>query len=164
MPNARRSATKVTLAILLLTVLAAGGCASYKLRGTVIEAKESRILVVNADDPRLNQRGLGGVSIKVTQDPESLGRKKVGEGESDGQGRFAISISSFGAGFLEYPMAILARRQGHTPAIVHMQLPGSGRRLLIELAPGQDSATGVGDGSDLLNNTLKESQPYLNEK
>lgn len=141
-----------------------GGCAAYKLQGTVIEGKQSQIMVVNQSDPRLAQRGLGGVAITVTQSPKSLGRKVVGRGQSDGRGHFSIPISTFGAGFLEYQMGILARRSAHRPAVRDMLLPGSDKRLLIEMAPGHNQLSGQDGDFMNLEKTLKASEPFLNVK
>lgn len=149
----------IVFVALLFSAICLSGCSSYKLQGTVIEGAQSHILVVDQSDSRLQQRGLGGVHITITQSPMSLGRKQVGEGLSNGRGQFSIPISSFGAGFLEYQMGIVARRKAHVPAQKTMQLPGSDKRLLIILSQGANQINNR--HTDTLRNALEESQPYL---
>ena len=66
-----------------------------------------------------------------------------------------------GAGFLEYEVRAIARLPGYVPAVRLFQLPPAGKRLLIHLGPGRDRY--LPDKSDILEQTLEMSKPYLNE-
>jgi hypothetical protein len=109
------------------------------LRGKVVSGPQSMVMVVTEDDPRLAGPGLDGVTIKLTLDPRSLGRKPLGAGSTYGDGTFAIPINEFGAGLLEYEVGALARAEGHQYAEGYFKLPPPSQRVLIVMAKGHDT-------------------------
>ena len=124
-------------ATLLLLVLMLGGCGPYVLEGRVVRADFGAIDLVDGDDPRLADPGLGGVSVEAIRDPMSLGRKTIASATSQGDGSIRLVISDFGAGFLEEDWELRATRQGEEFASAIMRLPydASSRRLLVLIRP-----------------------------
>ncbi|MCX5661836.1 MAG: hypothetical protein NTW19_19335 [Planctomycetota bacterium] len=129
------------MACLALLLAATSGCASYRLRGRVIEVKGAapQMIVVNADDPRLQQPGLPYSSLEVTIDPNALKPLRVPLARVDEHGDFDITIEQPGAGVLDFKLAVVARSQGHQPLIDETKLPASFRRILILLPTGRDN-------------------------
>lgn len=155
--------TRFLVALVLCPWLLLTGCSGYQLRGKVVDGPTSMVMVVDEHDPRLNQAGLEGASVEVTVDPRSLGRKRLPAVTSEGDGSFAVPIGEVGAGFLQYDVRVLARLAGRQSAEDEMALPGGDKRLLIILAPGQDTYQPTGGADDFLNETLEMSRPYLRE-
>ena len=124
------------LAALLLTIT---GCGGYQLSGVVLHSKTAGIFIVDANDSRLNNIGVGNVVINVTIDPTSLGLKKLPKVLSDEQGRFSIPVDEVGAGVLEYEARVLARRNGYRYVEDLISLPSKKKRLLILMEPGRDT-------------------------
>jgi hypothetical protein len=92
---------------------------------------------VNADDSRLAQPGVSGVRITVERDPGKLSATQVGRGLSDDQGRFAISLDSFGAGYLVEVFGVHASRSGYRNTQANLSLDAKdNRQLLVILTPG----------------------------
>ncbi len=92
---------------------------------------------VSADDPRLAQPGLSSVRITVERDPGELSATQVGRGLSDDQGRFAITLDSFGAGYLMEVFGVHASRSGYRNTQANLSLNAKDdRRLLVIMAPG----------------------------
>jgi len=123
-----------------------GGCSSPSIKGRVVAGEGSYIIVVTSSDPRLSGPGVEGVagaSVAVVMDPSRLNRKVIASGVSGPNGEFELPIDEFGAGFLEIDVAVTARKKDHSPAESYFRLPGSSRRLLIVLGPGQDRPTGL---------------------
>ncbi len=117
--------------------VALGGCGAYKLQGRVVKGDTTYVAIVDGDDPRLDEgAGLSGAEIRVQANPLRLNRKDIGRGVSDGQGAFAIELDEFGAGFLEIDAGVSARRKGYEAAEHFFDLPGSGKRVLIVMSPG----------------------------
>ena len=137
-----------------LAAVASAGCGTYQLRGHVVEGPEPMVLVTRADDPRLEQRGIGGASLELTLSPRSLGRKPLGSTFSGDGGWFAAGIDELGAGLLEYELGVVCRRQGYRTAVGAVRMPGGDQRLLVVLTPGVDDYE---EPIDL----LEESEQYL---
>ena len=123
------------LSVSLLTGCGGGAV----MRGKVVSGPQSMVMVVTEDDPRLAGPGLDGVTIQLTLDPRSLGRKPLGNGATYNDGTFAIPINEFGAGLLEYEVGVLARLEGRQYAEGYFKLPPSSQRVLIIMAKGQDT-------------------------
>lgn len=122
------------------------GCSSPSLKGRVVAGEGSYIIVVPSGDPRLSgpgAEGVAGASVAVVMDPGRLNRKVIASGVSGPNGDIELPIDEFGAGFLEIDVAVTARKKDHDPAEGYFRLPGSSRRLLIVLGPGQDRPTGL---------------------
>ncbi|MEO0588082.1 MAG: hypothetical protein AAF078_10625 [Planctomycetota bacterium] len=141
-------------ALLVLT-----GCEAYQLRGKAVAGMASTVEVVNADDPRLEGPGLSGVRIEGWIDPDRLDREALPVRATSGDGTFAIPVTSTGAGFLEYDVYVSASRMQRAAVAETLRLPGSNKRLLITLAPGDgDRRQRYGDP---LGDTLRDASPYL---
>ncbi|MEX0654215.1 MAG: hypothetical protein WD534_18405 [Phycisphaeraceae bacterium] len=146
---------------LLVVVSAMGlaGCSGYQLQGKVIEGPESGVFIVSEDDPRLDEPGLRGARVALTLDADRLSAKHVGDGESDLDGAFTVSVDEFGAGFLEHDVEVLVRLAGYAPAVRTIRLPGSSRRVLVTLAEGEDELSPR--PGDLLDETMRMGEPYM---
>jgi hypothetical protein len=136
-----RSTLRMTrLGAILAACLAAGGCAgSHRVQGRVIEGPRSMVLVVDQNDPRLNQPGIPGVAIDLMIDPQSLNRKPGGSEVSMADGSFAVPVQEFGAGVLEYQLGVVAVRNGFAPTETTAAMPAFHQRLLILMVKGQNN-------------------------
>ena len=154
--SARRTAGGTGLRLILIPaaamVLAVSGGCGYRLSGTVIEGPTPGLLVVNDDDPRLDEPGMGGAIITLTLDPQRLDARHLGSFVTDRYGRFDVPINETGAGFLEYDLDVLCRLAGYQAVQQRVRLPGSGKRLLIIMAPGRDTFR---TDPDILDQTLR---------
>jgi hypothetical protein len=139
--------------------LALTGCASYELRGKVIRGDASRVELVEADDQRLEQRGLGGAKVLVTLDPQSLDNERIGAGQSGGRGGFALPVDVLGPGFLQHEVQIAVVKSDYETAARIMSLPPKKKRVLITLSPGR--STPPKRKGDVLDETLEMGEPYL---
>lgn len=134
----RHWSTSVLLAIMVAGGLALTGCGGYVLEGRAVSGDYSSIELVDPDDPRLNGKGTPGVSIELIRDPESLGRKVVSRANSQGDGSLRLSVSEFGAGFLEEDWDLRVIKGGQEFAIARTELPFSpgSRRILVTIRAG----------------------------
>lgn len=148
------------LLIILLGFLSGQGCTEYRLSGTVATGRLPAVLVVDNDDPRLNQLGVEGAVIELTLDPRSLRPRSLGAGQTDGTGQFDIPIDQAGAGVLDYQLGILCRLEGHQSIWQIVPMPSTKRRLLIMMAPGHNRHSPTGNR---LNEVLKIQQRLLRE-
>ena len=138
--------------------LVLAGCHSYEMHGKVIAGADSAVLVVDRDDPRLDQPGIPGVVVRVTIDPDR-GRGQTTSGISDMDGRFTVPVDVFAGGALDYESRVLARLAEHEPAMVTFRLPRSRQRVLIMLGPGVDRPPT--DSQYFLDETMRMGEPYL---
>ena len=129
-----------------------GGCQMYEMRGLVVEGGTPAVLVLQKDDPRLDQPGLESAVIELTLDPATLSPKPVGMVMTDAEGRFTARIDEIGVGFLEYELGVMTRLQAHRPLYQTLPLPRPSRRLLIVMAPGKDMSM---PKRDLIGETLR---------
>ncbi|WP_221435502.1 hypothetical protein [Algisphaera agarilytica] len=145
----------------LLVVLV--GCSPYRLQGVVVAGEMPGVEVVNQNDPRLAGTGGGvaGASLVVLLDPERLSPKRVGEGHTDADGRFALPIDTFGAGALMLDIELRASRPGYLSVSERMQLPGGNQRVIITVLRGDDPQKFESD--DILRDTLREAEPFLRD-
>lgn len=128
-----------TLILLVLPLLAAGGCQPHMLQGRVISGPISSVYVVPKSDTRLQQgQPVSMAHVQFTLDPNSLGLKRLGTHATEQNGEFAVPIDEFGAGLLEYELGVVARRRGFNSANMVVPFPSSDKRLLIILASGRD--------------------------
>jgi hypothetical protein len=133
----KNSTLKLSLATLVLSVLALTGC-GYKLQGKVVRGEQSGIELVHVIDQRLKQTGLSNVEVLVRRDPKSMNPTLAGKDRTNASGDFSIGIDEFGAGWMDEQWQVRAGMHGHQNAEAIMKLPGKGSkwRLLITLAPG----------------------------
>ena len=124
---------------LLLVALEAGGCSPYQIEGLVVPGRMSEVLVLDADDQRLDGQGLEGVSVELTLEPKSMSPKPLKTVVTDGEGRFVVPVDKLGGGVLEYEVAVHCSIEGFQTAYQTLQLPWRGKRLLITMAVGRDT-------------------------
>ena len=148
----------------MLTCLSTVGCGAYRLRGTILDGQLSAVLLVDHDDPRLKQVGLGGAVIELTLDPNSMHPRPLGAAMTGRDGEFDIPIDQAGAGVLEYQLGIMCRLDGYRTIWQIIQLPSSKRQLLIIMTPGPHGAPGpsrVPPNQDILKDTLQMQDRWL---
>lgn len=135
----RRTARSILAALFALPLIAAlTGCESYSMRGHVIRGDASYIEIVDADDERLDDRGIPGVRVGAHMDPGRLNREFLGSSTTDQNGSFELPIDEFGAGFLEYDISVVAYKKGYLGAEQFFVMPPKEKRVLVILAPGND--------------------------
>lgn len=122
-----------------LSTLTLGACSAHQVRGVVVVGQQSSVQLVHKSDPRLEGEPVAGANISAIIDPQSLDRSRLPAVLSDPLGAFAIPVDEFGAGWLDYELGILARRDSFAPAEGFVKLPGGDTRVLIVLAPGRDT-------------------------
>ncbi|MCE9591678.1 MAG: hypothetical protein K8S99_14280 [Planctomycetes bacterium] len=141
-----------TRSALLFALLASlVGCGSYQLRGRVVEGPTPAVLVVSKDDSRLNDTAVVGAAVQVTVDPQQMKPRTLDPVTTGDDGRFAVPIGDFGAGALEYQVAILSRANGFQASNAIVKLPGSDKRVLIIMSPGRDTHR----DNDILRETMR---------
>lgn len=114
------------------------GCSPYVLRGKVIQGAASEVVIVNPDDPRLEQDGVPGANVSLSVDPSRAQRKLLARQSSGETGELEFRIEELGAGMIEYDMGLSARRAGFQRAEGYFKLPTKEKRVLIVLTPGRD--------------------------
>ena len=129
---------RAALTILASATLLVTACA-HQVRGVVRLGQNSYVQVVDADDPRLDQGdAVVGARVSSVVAPQSLNSTALVSVASDATGAFSIPVENFGAGWLEYELGVVCRKDRHAPAEGFFPMPGSGQRLLIVLKPGRD--------------------------
>ncbi|MEO1128392.1 MAG: hypothetical protein AAFX05_01645 [Planctomycetota bacterium] len=118
------------------------GCESYAVKGRVVQGSSSYIVLVDANDPRLDGPGVPGVALHLMLEPGKLNRESLGRTVSDNDGNLRMPVGTFGAGWLEHNAGLYARAKGFTPAEGYFILPGGSQRVLVVMAPGQDRDLG----------------------
>lgn len=123
-----RSFRFVLLAVLGLSV---GACSPVKFRVKVLEGELSMIAQTSSEDPRLDQEGIPGAEVTVSQTGRA-GDIVIRKTNSRG----ATSIPLAGTGALSRPIAIRVDAPGFLPAVIeNMPTPVEGRALLVLLEP-----------------------------
>lgn len=123
---------------LALMALVVSGCGPYRLQGLVVEAPSPGMILVNADDERLQWPGLEDATVQLTLDPGRPTEEKKAATLTDRTGAFTLEVHAIGAGFLEYEAMIVVRKPGYRSTWQRMPLPSSSKRLLVMLTPGRD--------------------------
>lgn len=155
-PTPRRIAATLPALLLAAALLLVTGCQPYTLRGKVIAGDESAVRIIDADDPALTAIGppIDEASVEITLDPRSLGRETLARTQTDPDGTFEAPLDRLGMGVLEYEIGVVARKQGRNPAQEFLDPPSPDKRLLITLAPGQDTLSEPDD-------PFEGTEPYL---
>ena len=126
---------QISLVLTLFALLPA--CTTYKLRGVVFYGSQSKIEVVDDDDPRIAKGSpIEEAAVTVLLDPNSLRNRYLGQTFPNALGEFAVPVDEPGAGVLQYEVWVMASAPGFSDAEITAPLPGSGERLLTLLAPG----------------------------
>jgi hypothetical protein len=115
------------------------GCA-YKLEGKVVEGLNGAQVtdMQNADAQR---GGVPGASIELIRDPQRPTRQRVAQANADKNGRFVLTVDSFGAGWMQERWEIRVRRNGYESIQQDIDLPSSpdGRLVLVGLTRGRST-------------------------
>lgn len=165
----RSSARLAMLAAVSLALVACGG--GYQLRGKVISGQATSVSVVDEHDPRLDEPGLAGASIRAVLDPREMSQKPLPAATTAGDGTFEVPVREPGAGLLKYTVQVMGGRSGYQTAADTFPLPGGDKRVLITLSPGRDAFRGQtpggpgapGQADQFLEETLRMSEPYMKE-
>lgn len=147
-------------ALLLVGCTVLCGCGQYQLSGLVVDGPRSQVLVVDRDDPRLDQAGIADVDVQMVLDPKRLNRELLDHAVSDSYGRFVLNVNTIGGSYLQNDVRVAAQAPGYAPAVRDMSLPGASKALLITLTSGSGTA---GVREDLLDETLRLGEPYLKD-
>ncbi len=151
MKNARPVILHFAFCLLPFTLTA---CGTYQLKGRVIEGGTPAMVVVSANDKRLEGFGLPGAVVDAVVDPDRpLQQIRLQPQVTDAQGYFAIPVEATGAGLLEYNVQVTARLAGHTSVRRTFKLPGAGKRVLVIVAPGESDLPP--DEPDILDETRR---------
>lgn len=143
MLNLHLTTRSVLILCFLFIALGLVGCGEpYALRGKVIQGDYSAVMVVPADDPRFDGRGIAGVRLHMQQDPGRPNRETITEAISNEDGSFELIVDRFGAGWAEIDVGVYVRRREYAPAYTSFNLPKESYRLLVVLSPGQDRDLG----------------------
>ena len=145
---------------LLLAAAWSLGCSPYQIEGLVVPGGRSEVLVLDEHDQRLTAEGIAGATVALTVDPSSIDPRPIAQVVTDGEGRFVIPIDEFGAGLLEYQVAVCCRVRGYERAYQVLQMPSRRRRLLIVMAAGRDRH---GQRMDILRETQDLADDLLNK-
>lgn len=126
------------MAILLLPLVALSGCGGYRIHGKVLEGPMADIFTVRPGDDRLDRTGVSEVRIEVYRDPDRPGRQLAGSGVSRTDGSFEVSVSGFGAGWMDEVWEVRAFRHGYRNVETVMRLPANpgSHPMLIMMSRG----------------------------
>lgn len=151
------------IALLLATTLLVG-CGSYAIEGRVVRGSIANIQIVDKNDRRLtedNPTGGGAVVQGVLEPDTPSERQSLGQVVTDGQGYFSLPVDAMGSGFLEYEAMLIVRREGHQGTMRTIDLPRSGKRVLITLPLGQDT---LKVPERFIDEAMRDAKPYLEDK
>lgn len=115
----------------------AAGCA-YRLEGKVVEGFGS-VTVGRGADPDAALRGVPGATVELVRDAGSMRRSVAARATSGADGRFALDVDGFGAGWMEERWELRARRSGFENVESEVDLPGSpsGRLMVVSMHRGR---------------------------
>ena len=124
--------------ILVSTAAGLSGCSSYVLHGTVIAGPISHMAFVGTDDNRLGEEGISGVRVTLRRDPDRLSTHLVASAITDLDGTFSLVVDELGAGWMEEPWLLVARRPGFQNATWQQRLTMKHPKmqLLVTMTPG----------------------------
>ncbi len=156
----QRRVPLLTLAVCVLFT-AITGCEAYRLRGVVLHGQRPGVLVVDADDERLQVQGVSDAVIELTVDPREMRPKPQPAVVTDALGQFNTPINADGAGLLEYELQLVVTRKGYRNLWEFLPMPGSNKRLVITLAPG---AGGPKPAGNIVDDTIRTGEELLNKQ
>jgi hypothetical protein len=134
----RPSVAATSFALLAcIASLALAGC-GYRLDGKVVDGF-SGVAVVRADDPDARKSGIGGATIELVREPDTMNRAVAARATSDASGRFTLEVNGFGAGWMEEQWLIRVRRSGFETIETDLQLPREpkDRLAVVTMARGK---------------------------
>lgn len=134
----RVNARNAVIVLLLSAVPALGGCGSYVMQGKVVEGSYGAVLIVSAEDTRLDRPGVEGAQLMLYRDPDSLGKKLAARGTSDPDGFLAVEVREFGAGYLDERWLLQVWRSDYQTVEDYVRLPSSKKlRILVMMPSGK---------------------------
>lgn len=149
------------LLLMILACLGLTGCSSYQLQGRVVVGSLSQVLVVSADDARLQEEPLAGATIELTLDPSSITPKRLGTVVSDDQGDFVMPVEAMGAGsFQEYDLGVLITARKHRNVWQTLKLPSAKKRLLVIMAKG---SAGPPPPQDIIKESMQLKDRFMGQ-
>lgn len=153
----------VGMTLIAIVLLTAAGCAPYRLQGFVVAGDQPGVEVLGKNDPKLEELGpmVPGVGIEVLLDPHRLSPKKIGRGDTDADGAFAIQIDESGAGLLILDIELIATRDGFASVRERLELPSASKRVVVTIQRGEDRPSF--EAGNILEDTLRDAEPYLRE-
>jgi hypothetical protein len=137
----------------LVVTICMTGCGGYVLYGKVIEGDYNALEIVDVDDMRLDQPGVPGASVRIINDPQSLGREELGVVMSNSEGVFRKTIDLPLAGVAIYDLGFVVRAPGYAQTMAEHQLPPKDKWVLIIIKRGRDTYTEP-------ENLIEESRSY----
>lgn len=159
--NFRRMILRCSAAGMLLCLTFLTACSPYQLRGRVVEGNTERVLIVGADDSRLNEMPVANATVELTLDPSSITPRRLGEVVTDEHGDFVMDVTAMGAGsFQEYDLGILVTAKKHRNVWQTILLPSAKKRLLVIMASG---STGPNPPKDILKESLELKDRFMNQ-
>jgi hypothetical protein len=95
--------------------------------------------VVREGDEEARKSGIPGVTIELVRDAGTMNRAVAARATSDSSGRFELEIDGFGAGWMQEPWLLRARRNGFETVEQEVDLPGDpkGRVMVLGMARGK---------------------------
>ena len=152
------------LRTMVLLILLLSGC-GYRIEGRAVPGGFGTVTWVDAEDQRLQQRGIPGVRVQLIRDPDRMRREVVAEATSAADGSFTLDTRSFGAGWMDERWEITASGPG-AAAATRTELPmnASDRRLLIEMGRGGRSTGSPRDEPQNLYDEAAKWDPSIQRK
>ena len=149
----------------VLVILFLCGC-GYRIEGRAVPGGFGTVTWVDAEDQRLQQRGIPGVRVQLVRDPDRMRREVVAEATSAADGSFTLDTRSFGAGWMDERWEITASGPGSSAAATRTELPmnASDRRLLIELGQGDRSSVAPREAPGNLYDEAAKWDPSIQRK
>jgi hypothetical protein len=132
------SAAMHSLAVLsLMGALVLAGC-GYRLDGKVVDGFGG-VSIGRADDAEARKSGIGGATVELVREPDTMNRTVAARATSDSSGRFTLEVNGFGAGWMEEQWLIRVRRSGFETIETDVQLPREpkDRLAIVTMARGK---------------------------
>jgi hypothetical protein len=124
--------------LLAAACLAVAGCGTYRLDVVAVDSAVTDARFVSPDRVPAGATPLRDVRIELHRDPGSLGEELAADGRTDADGRAALRLDAFGAGWMVEQWRIEASAPGRESVMVLRRLPAAdeGLILLVEMPSG----------------------------
>ena len=116
-------ATTPSAVLAFMGVLLLAGC-GYRLDGKVVDGFGG-VSIGRTDDPDARKSGIGGATVELVREPDTMNRTVAARATSDASGRFTLDVGGFGAGWMEERWLVRIRRNGFKGVEQSVELPGS---------------------------------------
>ncbi len=169
MPHFLRRPSRLVLGLLAAACLPLAGC-GYTIHGRVVRG-EMGIIDWMPGPGDASGEPVAGAVVTVVRDPNGMHPEEAGRATSGPDGSFTLSVSGFGAGWMDEMWLIKAAKGGVGTAEWTDHLPGSpsGQTLVVTLAPSANNGpqgaydamwkgdVGQGESAESL---MKEAEKY----